>query len=196
MDVQMPIMGGLECTAVIRQRERATGGHIPIVAMTAHALRGDRERCLEAGMDGYVSKPIDRLALYAAVERASSATTPASSQSFDHAGMLRRLGGDAGLVRDIVVIFAEDCPRLVDVLRQAVAARDAAAIERGAHALKGSASNLGAGALVEAARALEVLGRLQALDGSRAALAHLQREANALLSAIARWLTTLEVTDP
>ena len=68
MDVQMPDMSGLEATAAIRERERTTGGHIPIVAMTAHAMTGDRERCLEAGMDGYVSKPLRPDALLAAVD--------------------------------------------------------------------------------------------------------------------------------
>ncbi|MGE4055601.1 MAG: response regulator, partial [Vicinamibacterales bacterium] len=68
MDVQMPVMGGFEATAVIRERERATGEHVRIVAMTAHAMTGDRERCLQAGMDGYLSKPIDPQKLYAVVE--------------------------------------------------------------------------------------------------------------------------------
>ena len=68
MDVQMPEMSGLEATAAIRERERSTGGHVPIVAMTAHAMAGDRERCLEAGMDAYVSKPLRPYELLAAVD--------------------------------------------------------------------------------------------------------------------------------
>jgi CheY-like chemotaxis protein len=68
MDVQMPEMGGFEATQLIRQKEARTGGHIPIVAMTAHAMVGDRERCLEAGMDGYVSKPIKSKELFEAIE--------------------------------------------------------------------------------------------------------------------------------
>ena len=73
MDVQMPEMNGLEATAIIRENERSAGLHIPIVAMTAHAMAGDRERCLEAGMDDYLAKPIDSKKLYAVLSKFASA---------------------------------------------------------------------------------------------------------------------------
>ena len=103
MDVQMPEMGGIEATAVIRDRERTLGGRLRIVAMTAHALKGDRERCFAAGMDGYLSKPIDRLQLFDAVELAPShgeaAITPASFSGFNYRDLSERLGGDPQLGR-------------------------------------------------------------------------------------------------
>jgi two-component system, sensor histidine kinase and response regulator len=69
MDVQMPQLDGFQATAFIRRNERDTGAHVPIIAMTAHAMRGDRERCLRAGMDGYLSKPIDPAELFRCLER-------------------------------------------------------------------------------------------------------------------------------
>ena len=77
MDIQMPEMDGLQATAAIRAREELTGGHLPIVAMTAHAMTGDRERCLAAGMDGYVSKPIQRAELFAVLEQVTSGSAVA-----------------------------------------------------------------------------------------------------------------------
>jgi len=123
MDVQMPEMDGLEATAAIRQRERLNGGHLRIVAMTAHAMNGDRERFLFAGMDGYLSKPIDPAMLYATLELEPSsapssdlpdAATPTTA--VDRERLLERLGGDEELCTDVIHLFLDDCPaRLVAI---------------------------------------------------------------------------------
>jgi signal transduction histidine kinase/DNA-binding response OmpR family regulator len=161
MDVQMPEMGGLEATAVIRDRERRVGGHIRIIAMTAHAMKGDRDRCLAAGMDGYLAKPVDPKNLFAAIEsgeydapgmqvRGLAATT-----TFDLAGLERRTGGDQALLGEIVRLFLEDCPHRMAAIRDAVAKADATEIRAGAHGLKGAAGYVSGPKVVEAASQLE-----------------------------------------
>jgi HPt (histidine-containing phosphotransfer) domain-containing protein len=149
MDLQMPIIGGIEATTTIRARERTAGGHVRIVAMTAHAMAGDRERCLTAGMDGYVSKPIVPQRLFAAVEQ-QPAPCP-----FDEGELLARLCGDADLMADVVAAFLQDCPARLNAIESAVRGSQADLLRAEAHALKGSAANLSATALVDAAQALE-----------------------------------------
>src|SRR5439155_17244644 len=153
MDVEMPDMDGFEATAVIRSKERESGGHIRIIALTAHAMKGDRERCLAAGMDGYVSKPLEAQELFAVVEQlvpppASGETVVATGEAagvvFDQATALRRVGGDVQLLKDLVQVFLEGCPNLMAQIRRAVTERDAAKIHLNAHTLKGSAANFGA----------------------------------------------------
>src|SRR5262245_6080533 len=108
----MPVMGGLEATSAIRAREARVGGHLRIVAMPAYAMTGDRERCLAAGMDGYLSKPIDPQLLFAVVEEESpgNSARPATTGTIDRAHMLARLGGDEELLTDVIRLFLEDCP--------------------------------------------------------------------------------------
>ncbi|HEX3633051.1 MAG TPA: ATP-binding protein, partial [Casimicrobiaceae bacterium] len=149
MDLQMPMMSGTEATAAIRARERAVGGHVRIVAMTAHAMAGDRERCLNAGMDGYVSKPIEAQKLFAAVEQQAAAGL------FDEAELLARLCGDTDLMADVIAAFLEDCPARLSAIEGAMRESHADLLRAEAHALKGSAANLSATTLFEAARALE-----------------------------------------
>jgi signal transduction histidine kinase/CheY-like chemotaxis protein len=165
MDVQMPEVGGFEATGAIRARERETGGHVRIVAMTAHAMQGDRERCLAAGMDDYLAKPAESRALFAVIENDSRTMTvppdamPATSDYFDLADLERSMDGDQTLVREVVKIFLDDCPLQMAAIKAAVDGRDAAQIRTTAHALKGSAGYLRATLVFEAARELEAIGR-------------------------------------
>ncbi|HEX5043163.1 MAG TPA: response regulator [Candidatus Polarisedimenticolaceae bacterium] len=166
MDVQMPEMDGLATTRALRDRERATGGHVPVVAMTAHAMEGDRERCLAAGMDGYVTKPVEAEALVAAVESAVS--------GFDPAAAAARLGGDRRLLREMLALFLSESPAMFQEVERAVTAGDAPALRRAAHALKGSVANFAAPRPVEAARALEKMGTNGSLQGAAEALRELE----------------------
>ena len=183
MDVQMPELGGFEATAIIRETERTTGGHVRIIAMTAHAMNGDRERCLEAGMDGYLSKPIDRDMLCATVEDSSPAVAPARPV-VDHSSTLERLGGDRQRLSDAIHRFLDDCPVRLTAIADAVTARDADRIRVTANELKRAAANLSAIGLFEAAGVLERLGAEHRLDPADAAFRRLSMEATYVLDAL------------
>jgi signal transduction histidine kinase/CheY-like chemotaxis protein/HPt (histidine-containing phosphotransfer) domain-containing protein len=198
MDLQMPVMGGLEATAAIRQREKHTGGHLRIVAMTAHAMNGDRERCLAAGMDGYLSKPVDPQMLFAVVEQESTgATAPAKAPAaaeplvdrptVDEAELRARVAGDEQLLADVIRLFLEDCPARLAAIKSAVDKRDAEAIRTAAHALKGAAGNLSATGLFEAARVLERIGAESRLDAAQAAWRVVSAEAGNVVDALRRF---------
>ncbi len=185
MDVQMPEMDGLEATAAIRQKEKATGRHLPIIAMTAHALKGDRERCLAAGMDDYLAKPIQAKELLAAVEgavlpavetRESVPAEPRPEEILDRVTALARVDGDAKLLGELARLFLADTARLLSAVRQAVTRGDAKALEYAAHALKGSVGNFAAHAAFEAAARLEMSGRQGDLAEAQEAYAALQQE--------------------
>ncbi len=190
MDVQMPEMDGFEATAAIRRRERETGLHLPIVALTAHALKGDREACLAAGMDAYMAKPIRALELLEVIEKLT-ATAPGSSAaavlegSFDREEILARVEGDLALLTELVELFRTESPRMLSELRRNVEANDAKGLERAAHALGGSASNFGAHAAVRIAKDLEALARGGALDTAAECLIDLEREVDRLRRGLA-----------
>jgi PAS domain S-box-containing protein len=183
MDVQMPEMGGLEAAVAIRERERQQGGHVPIVAMTAHAMAGDRERCLAAGMDGYLAKPIDPLALFAAIEK-GTAMPDSLPSPVDRAALLARLGGDEDLMRDVARLFLEDCQERLEAIKSAIDQRDADRLRREAHTLKGAAANLSADELTEAARVLESMGAAKVLEGTAVAWRRLSEAADRAIRAL------------
>ena len=154
----MPVMGGMEATRRMRELEAGRGGHVPIIAMTAHAMAGDRERCLEAGMDDYVSKPIDSAKLFAALDRCVALHAPslvALPQGIDRASVLTRLDGDADLLAEVCAIFVEEAPALLSTLQAAIEAKDSRSIERAAHALKSCVGQLGADEAFATAQRIE-----------------------------------------
>jgi len=187
MDVQMPEMDGLEATAEIRAREKHTGAHLPIIAMTAHAMKGDRQRCLEAGMDEYISKPIRAKRLFeliAAVaggpvepkEPSLVASAEGKPEAFDWSDALRTVQGDRELLREIVDAFLQESPRLMAEIRQAISVGDAAALRLAVHTLKGSMRYFGARRAYDHAYELEKLGQGGDLGNSQAALDVLEEE--------------------
>ena len=189
MDVQMPEVDGLTATGEIRRWEQSTGEHVPIVAMTAHAMIGDRERCLASGMDHYIAKPVRARELLAVIEQVIAGGPRASAQSstsaggmepvadvLDWAAALDRLQGDRELLEELVDVFRDECPKLLTQVRDAVAASDAGKLKLAAHTLKGALSNFAARDAVEAARLLEQMGKEGDLAGTDEALAALERE--------------------
>ena len=189
MDVQMPEMGGFEATAAIRKAEEATGAHLPIIAMTAHAMKGDRERCLAAGMDEYLTKPLDSRGLCTLVEHIAAGhqsvdMDPPPAEISDQ--VLARVGGDRQLLAEISRLFVDDAPRHLERIREALEQRDGESLRRAAHGLKGAAANFEAEGVVTAARTLEEIGRTAAFDGHEAAWRALTLETKRLVTTLAR----------
>jgi CheY-like chemotaxis protein len=174
MDIQMPVMDGFEATNEIRAFELSQGLRpMPIVAMTAYALQGDKDRCLAAGMDEYITKPIREDDLRAVIDRLifgkaeqdqgsgrsipelPEPESPQQLQVFDRDGLLARLGGNQELLPKMVGLFISSADEHMKQLRQAAAEADVDQIRAKAHAIKGSAGNVGACTLSDAAAALE-----------------------------------------
>jgi two-component system, sensor histidine kinase and response regulator len=194
MDVQMSAMDGLATTAVIRAQEQTTGTHIPIVALTAHAMQEDCERCLAAGMDAYLSKPLQAPQLFQLIDRlvpgtvsmpeTACASTP-DGTVFDRQATLARVKGDREMLQEIVRLFFTEAPALLARIQTAMAHGDGRALERAAHSLKGTVMSFGAQTAGEAALRLEVMGRGGDLTQAAIACTELEREVAHLGHALA-----------
>ncbi len=176
MDVQMPIMDGLEATRLIRTDEQPSGGHVPIVAMTAHAMKGDREKCLEAGTDQYVSKPVRALTLFEAIAAAlgsgRAAAVPEEGVESDMAdggiinwqAALESINGDMDLFASVVEAYLEEVPLRLTEMHEALKTHDAGAFERASHTIKSSLQFFGAAEVAEQAFQLEMQGKNNELN--------------------------------
>jgi CheY-like chemotaxis protein len=192
MDVQMPIMDGFEATAAIRKQEASTGNHLGIIAMTAHALQGDRERCLASGMDAYITKPLKADELAEVVEATAGSKGPSELPTgkpvpvLDCAEALSRLNGDGELLADLARLFLDDSPNQMTAIRNSIEQGDVSGLARASHALKGSIGNFGARRAFEAASELEKTARKGDLANCRLLCSALEHEMRALEPGLAR----------
>ncbi len=184
MDVQMPVMDGLEATAKIREQERERGGHVPIVAMTARAMRGDRALCLAAGMDGYVSKPVRRQELYDAIapfvrteglitSQTTFPSAPSTDELVDWSTALANVEGDPELLRDVIGMLLTEAPRLLEEMRSALESGVLDSAGKRSHTLRGSLRLFGPTRAVECAQSFEAAVRADDPPAARAAFAEL-----------------------
>jgi len=180
MDIQMPEMDGLEATHLIREMEKGTGAHIPILALTAHAMKGDRERFLAAGMDDYISKPIDFEELVTKIsgiggskkERDESAIDP--EYVLDIQALERRVCGDKTLMHDILSQYSEDARNMLQEAEQALTSSDMSGLRALAHSLRGMSSTISASILSREAEALEQVAAENDLESARNIVARMR----------------------
>jgi len=195
MDVQMPEMNGLEATAAIREAEKSNGAHTPILALTAHSTDDDRERCLAAGMDDYISKPVcadDFMSTIASLVPCSVEVIPDGAspksipQLLDAKELMARFDGDTALLREAAELFRLGYPKLLSQLRDAISRDDAETVERTAHTVKGSVGNFGSTSAVEAAIRLEKMGLARDLRHATEACDALEWEIERLMPVLAQ----------
>ena len=194
-DVQMPEMSGLEATQAIRDREAASGRRLPIIALTAHAMQGDRERCLDAGMDGYLSKPIDVDELLKTVEhfgnergapdRTAETPPPPAAAVFDEQAALAYTGGDRRLLEEVIALFRSDFPSYLRRIDTAMKRRDGESLRMAAHGLKGALATVGSPRGRELAAELENLGRSGSFADAVACVATLRHHLDVLAQSFA-----------
>jgi PAS domain S-box-containing protein len=201
MDVQMPEMDGLQATLAIREKEKGTGRHLPILAMTAYAMKGDRERCLAAGMDGYVAKPICRTELLEAITRTTSPFLadgplptgrwggstlphPGAAEDWDWSAALAEAGGDQQLLAETAALFLQESPGWLAALRAAIDKQDQDQVQFAAHIVKGGLTALALEEAFEAAFWLESMGRQGDLSAAEQAWMALQQAVDRVTPAL------------
>jgi PAS domain S-box-containing protein len=196
MDIQMPRMDGLEATKRIRDVEQGNGRHIPIVAMTAQAMKGMRERCLSVGMDDYLVKPVRAREIYDKIESLFANRVPAPAATLQRAAeqappdrasinwgaAMTTVDGDEDLLRSVVEAFLEECPTLIERIRLAIASADAAVLHRAAHTVKGATRTFGVDSASATAAELEELGRRGEFDAARPVFARLELQVDEILT--------------
>ena len=188
MDVQMPEMDGFEATRRIRELEEATGGHIRIAAMTAHAMAGDRERCLAAGMDDYVSKPLRKEDLLRTLDGARTTRNHLETGTrflYTREELLSQCDGDEELMSELVSIFRDNTPEIVHAIGEAVEKRQAPALATQSHKLLSSMGAFGADHARTLALRLEKHGQQNDFDGAKERFTELERETHKIYAALA-----------
>ena len=185
MDVQMPEMDGLEATRRLRVREQQNGvARQAVVAMTALAMKGDKERCTDAGMDGYLTKPIRAQELDGVLDQYSAMAAPEEREgqpvqanaALNMDDLMERVDGDMGLLAELGEIYRREYPVQLSALREAMANGDAIAVRRVGHSLKGALGNLSAIEAAGLAASVEEMGKIGELDGLAVTLQYLERE--------------------
>ncbi|MEW6382229.1 MAG: PAS domain S-box protein [bacterium] len=195
LDIQMPIMDGFEATRIIREKEKSSGIHLPIIAMTAYALRGDCEKCLEAGMDGYISKPVKIPELVKAInqvipEKKSMKDGLAENPEFeggsefgggsefdegiDLNAVLESFNGDLDWCKEIFNLFVEKYPDYREAIRTAISENDGKELKRAAHSFKSTVSYFKASSVIELALSLEFMGKEGKLEGAERILSQIE----------------------
>ncbi len=205
LDVQMPVLGGMEVAWLVREEEKKQGGYIPMIAVTAHAMKGARESCLKAGFDAYMCKPIRPDELFEAMDaivpssfglsepkvhkarRRSFIGQNLAEDRFDPQLLLRHTGHDVALARELVKMFLEEYPPWVDKMRKALDVKDARELQRVAHMVKGAVSHYGAETSTDLALILERMGRDRDLINAPVALAELEASLERLRPALAKF---------